>query len=83
MPWAMGSLAFQAVFAELAKSKNLSPSCHPCHPPKRVQTPCASAFCHPDTLFSKKLYLIIVLIIRISTYTAPITFDRYEEGYEW
>ena len=31
----------------------LSPSCHPCHPQKRVQTPCTSAFCHPDTLFSK------------------------------
>ena len=45
--------------------------------------PCTSAFCHPDTLFFKKLYLIIVLIIRISTHTVPITFDRYEEGYEW
>ena len=33
---------------------NLSPSCHPCHPQKRVQTPYISAFCHPDTLFSKK-----------------------------
>ena len=33
--------------------KNLSPSCHPCHPQKRVQTPCASAFCHPDTLKCK------------------------------
>ena len=32
----------------------LSPSCHPCHPWKRVQTPCTSTFCHPDTLFSKK-----------------------------
>ena len=30
--------------------QHLSPSCHPCHPPKRVQTPCTSAFCHPDTL---------------------------------
>ena len=28
----------------------LSPSCHPCHPWKRVQTPCTSVFCHPDTL---------------------------------
>ena len=35
----------------------LSPSCHPCHPQKRVQTPCTSAFCHPDTLFSKKINL--------------------------
>ena len=32
---------------------NLSPSCHPWHPLKRVQMPCISAFCHPDTLFSK------------------------------
>ena len=33
--------------------QHLSPSCHPCHPEKRVQMPCTSAFCHPDTLFSK------------------------------
>ena len=33
--------------------KHLSPSCHPCHPLKRVQTPYTSAFCHPDTLFKK------------------------------
>ena len=26
---------------------------------------------------------VLLLIIRISTYTAPITFDRNEEGYEW
>ena len=33
------------------RTANLSPSCHPCHPQKRVQTPCTSAFCHPVTLF--------------------------------
>ena len=32
------------------KSEFLSPFCHPCHPQKRVQTPCTSSFCHPDTL---------------------------------
>ena len=30
---------------------SLSPFCHPCHPYKRMQTPCTSAFCHPVTLF--------------------------------
>ena len=35
--------------------QHLSPSCHPCHPQKRVQTPCTSAFCHPDTLRRKIL----------------------------
>ena len=39
----------------------LSPSCHPCHPQKRVQTPCTSAFCHPDTLFSKNIVWKFVL----------------------
>ena len=40
--------------------QHLSPSCHPCHPSKRVQTPCTSAFCHPDTLFSKKFCMKFV-----------------------
>lgn len=31
--------------------QHLTPSCHPCHPWKRVHKPCTSAFCHPDTLF--------------------------------
>ena len=35
--------------------QHLSPSCHPCHPQKRVQMPCTSAFCHPDTLRRKIL----------------------------
>ena len=39
--------------------QHLSPSCHPCHPPKRVQTPCASAFCHPDTLKHEILSICI------------------------
>ena len=32
---------------------HLSPSCHPCHPWKRVHMPCTSVFCHPDTLKRK------------------------------
>ena len=45
---------------ERCARQHLSPSCHPCHPVKRVQTPCTSAFCHPDTLFSKKSYMKFV-----------------------
>ena len=41
--------------------QHLSPSCHPCHPQKRVQTPCTSAFCHPDTLKCKIRSIYIVM----------------------
>ena len=34
---------------------HLSPSCHPCHPRKRVQMPCTSMFCQPVTLFLRKI----------------------------
>ena len=36
---------------------DLSPSCHPLSPSNRVQTLCGRTFCHPDTLFHKKIVI--------------------------
>ena len=42
---------------ELWTMNSLSPSCHPWHPPKRLQMPMYRAFWQPDTLFSKNSYI--------------------------
>jgi len=70
----------------------LSPSCHPCHPQKRVQTPCTSAFCHPDTLISKKsIYIkdfgiISIFSCRTSSFNKPCrnkTFASHAVAAGW
>ena len=55
------SVSLQHLRALCLDAEKLSPLCHPCHPLKRVQTLCTSAFCHPVTLFCEKSQMAFLI----------------------